>query len=120
MRRVDENALICDFAEVYGVLDYRSLPPLTAAALARGLGENSRIMRALRGVNASTNDLLLAIVADRLGTLIWMLSEDGKNGENRPASIFDAMAGKKQESELMGYQSGADFDAAWKRLTGGD
>lgn len=119
MRRVDETALICDFAEVYGVLNYRSLPPLTAAALARGLGEDSRIMRTLRGVNASTGDMLLAVIADRLGMLVWMLSENGQDGKNRPASILDALTGRKAEKDLMGYQSGADFDAAWKRLTGG-
>lgn len=44
----DEDALICDLAETYHVLDYRSLPLLTAATLASGLRSDARIFEAIR------------------------------------------------------------------------
>lgn len=37
MVAVDEEALICDFAETYNILDWRELPCRTAAILASGL-----------------------------------------------------------------------------------
>lgn len=44
----DEDALICDLAETYHVLDYRALPLKTAAALASGLRADARIFEVLK------------------------------------------------------------------------
>lgn len=44
----DEDALICDFAETYNVLDYRALPLRTAATLASGLRADARIFESLK------------------------------------------------------------------------
>lgn len=44
----DEDALICDLAETYNVLDYRALPVRTTAALASGLRADARIFESLR------------------------------------------------------------------------
>ncbi len=47
MVMTDEDALICDLAETYGIYNYEELPPIRAAVLACGLRANARIMAAL-------------------------------------------------------------------------
>lgn len=49
MMAADEDALACDFAETYGILDMRQLPAGKLATLAAGLRENSRIKLHLGG-----------------------------------------------------------------------
>ena len=116
---IDEDALTCDFAETYGVYAFRSLPLLTAATLAQGLGPDSRIMRKLSGADVPLNTLLLATTADRLGHLIWMNSKDGQKGRNRPKYILDALLHRETE-RAAGFDSGEDFETAWQRMTKGD
>lgn len=105
----DEDALICDFAETYGVLDYRALPVMRAAVLACGLSADSRIKMAISGAKAPTNIVLMAAAIDRLSTLVWMQTKDGAKGINRPRSILDTMYA---ERDTAGYAAGADFDTA--------
>ena len=45
----DEDALICDFAQYYHVLDWHALPLRLAATLAAGLPETSRSLRKAAG-----------------------------------------------------------------------
>lgn len=47
MIRANEDALICDFAETYGVLDYRAHGARLAGTLASGLRSDARIFRFL-------------------------------------------------------------------------
>ncbi len=114
----DGDALTCDMAQYYGILDWRSLPPPLAATLAQGLPPEARCMRNLPGAAGSREEMLLAAVADRVGHLIWMLSEDGRSGKNHPPSLLEAISGGGRE-EAGGYDSGADFEAAWAAITGG-
>lgn len=108
-------------AETYGVFDWRGLPIVTAATLAQGLPASSRTVRALSGTTcADPETLLLAVIADRLGHLAWMFSEDGASGQNHPPSILAAMTGAEQEEDGGGYDSGEDFLAAWAAITGGE
>lgn len=44
---LDEEALICDLAQVYGVLDHEQLPPWKLAVLTKGLPPTSRIKQAV-------------------------------------------------------------------------
>ena len=120
MRAVDGDALACDFAEVYHLFDYRRLPLRTAAVFAQGLPEDARIMRRLTGAKTGRDTLLLAAIADRLALIAWMLSEDGKKNRNRPRPILDAILGGDQDKTPRGFGSSAEFDAAWKNLTGGE
>ena len=114
MLNADEDAVACDFAETYGILDFRTLPPVTAATLAQGLPEKSRIKRKLSGAGeADTQTALLAIIADRLGHLAWMLSEDGAAGKDHPKSILATLTGQ-EEPEAAGYDTGEEFLAAWE------
>ena len=106
-------------AETYGILDWRALPLATAATLAQGLPISSRVARKRFGLPASSDtELLLAIIADRVGHFAWMFTKDGENGVNHPPSIFAALAGTEKAPD--GFDSGDDFIAAWTAITGGD
>lgn len=112
----DEGALICDMAEYYHVLDYKGLPLQTAAALAAGLPEDSRSIRAMTGSRLTLSERLQAMTADLLRLLVWMRTEDGHKGRNRPASILQILSEGPQEPECQGYESGEDFREAWESL----
>ena len=106
---------------MYGVYDWRGLPLITAATLAQGLSPYSRVGRTLSGGGPETDEktLLLAVIADRLGHLAWMFSNDGANGENHPPSLVEAIT-RGQTADKAGYNDGPDFEAAWAALTGGE
>lgn len=95
MTATDEDALICDFAEVYHIYDYRKLPLRYAAVLACGLREDSRIKMALCGTTAPTDLMLQAITADALNLLVWMKTKDAQKNRNRPKSLVDIITGRK-------------------------
>ena len=113
--------MVCDFAEYYGVLDYRSLPPAMAATLAQGLPDNSRIKRKISGAGAvDTQTALLAIIADRLGHIAWMFSEAGHAGRDHPPSLLAQLTGTEDEPAAEGYDTGEEFLAAWNAVGGED
>ena len=106
-------------AETYGILDWRALPLATAATLAQGLPISSRVARKRFGLPAASDtELLLAIIADRVGHFAWMFSKDGEDGTNHPPSILAALTGTDQAPN--GFESGEDFIAAWTAITGGE
>ena len=120
MIQADESALVCDFAEVYHVFDYRALPLKTAAALACGLRDNSRIRMKLSGQTVETSTVLLAGILDRLTMLAWMQTKDGRKGRNQPISVLARLTGKeKQKDEMEEFQTGEDFNQAWEKITKG-
>lgn len=119
MITADEEALICDFAETYGIYDYRKLPLKTAAILASGLRDNSRIKIKLSGLNAAPEMILNAAIADRTGMLVWMQSKDGAKNRNRPASILDKILNpEKKKEDVTTFATGQDFEDEWNRLSG--
>lgn len=121
MITADEEALICDFAETYGIYDYRKLPLKTAAILASGLRDNSRIKIKLSGLNAAPETILNAAIADRIGMLVWMQSKDGAKNRNRPASILDKILNpEKKKEDVTTFATGQDFEDEWNRLLGGE
>ena len=108
-------------AETYGVYDWRQLELVTAATLVQGLPTNSRVHNALTGTkSADEKTLLLAIIADQLGHIAWMISPDGQNGRNHPKSILAVVTGESGSDECQGFASEEDFAAAWAAITGGD
>lgn len=119
MITADEEALICDFAETYGIYNYRKLPLKTAAILAAGLRDNSRIKIKLSGLNAAPETILNAAIADRIGMLVWMQSKDGVKNQNRPASILDKILNpEKKKEDVTTFATGQDFEDEWNRLSG--
>lgn len=107
----DEEALICDLAETYGIFDYRALPLKLVATLSVGLRENSRIKMKLSGVKTSTDTMLLASAVDRLSLLVWAKTEDAQNNVNRPKSILSILTGIEEESEIVTFNTAEDFEA---------
>ena len=113
MQAKDADALDCDFAEYYGVIDREALPPGKAAALAAGLPPESRIRRRLTGERAGLRDQLLAVIADRLGELVWAKTKDAQKGRNRPRSILQALRGEeRREPKQMAFDTPEAFEAA--------
>lgn len=108
MTAVDEDALICDFAEVYHIYDYRKLPLRYAAILACGLRDDSRIKMAVSGSVAPTNVLLQAITADALNLLVWFKTKDGQRNRNRPKSLFDLITNKT--SDIEAFETPEEFE----------
>ena len=113
-----EDALVCDMAETYGVLDYRALPRPLAATLAAGLRDTSRSKMKLSGAHAAPDTLLLAAATDWLATLVWMQSEDGRKHRNRPKAVLAALLGgqPKPGGEVCAFDTAEEYEAERARL----
>ena len=112
---LDEDALICDFAETYHILNYKELPPATVGVLACGLRDNSRIKMKMADMKISLEDMLLAMIADKLEYQMYQYAKahGGKNiGE--PESILKKIQGEKRESSIAMFETGDEFMAAWR------
>ena len=122
MVRLDESALICDFAETYHILDWRALPIQTAAVLASGLRENSRIKMKIADSEISPEMALMAATVDRLSMLVWAKTEDAQKGVNRPESILAMLTNKETNAEkvtdsgVLVFRTVEEFEAARKRI----
>lgn len=120
MIAVDENALMCDLAETYGIYNYRQLPPTLVAVFSLGLRENSRIKMKLSGQTVPFETMLLAGIYDRLSMLVWFQTKDGQKGRNRPTSLTSLLLKKEQENDIVAFSSGEEFEQMRKRLIGGE
>lgn len=111
-----EGDLVCDMAETYHVLGWRSLGAVLAATLAAGLPPGSRVMTRLAGAAAPLPLRLQAVAADCLALLAWQNTKDGRRGRNRPPSILQALEDpgreKKQKDDLQAYGTPEEFWAA--------
>lgn len=117
MLDLDEEALICDLAETYGIFDYESLPVQTVATLSIGLRGDSRIKLKAAGRKLGTTDALLATIADYLAMIFWTKTKDGQKGRNRPKSIREALEnGNKKDNEIVGFESVEEFERAREAL----
>lgn len=112
MIQTDEDALICDLAETYGIFDYRQLPVDQVAVFAFGLRDDSRIKLAMTGSKVPFETFLLASVLDRLSALVWFKTTDGQKGINKPVMVAQELTGKTKakESKEMIFDSGEDFE----------
>ena len=110
--------MICDLAETYGILDYRSLPPQTVATLAAGLRDNSRIKMKICGETVGYDTMLLAAILDGINTVAWLLSEDGRRGRNRPKSVVAELRGDL-EKEIAIFASIEEYEQARMKAMGG-
>ena len=112
MIQTDEDALICDLAETYGIFDYRQLPADRVAVFAFGLRDDSRIKLAMTNSKVPFETFLLAGVLDRLSALVWCKTTDGQKGINKPLMVAEELTGKTKakESKEMIFDSGEDFE----------
>ena len=122
MATFDEYALICDFAETYGIFDLYELPAPLAATLAVGLRDNSRIKTKMNNMIMPLDDYLLAAIYDDVQMLCWMNTKDAVHGHNKPERVLKTMtenASKKQENNFVVFDSPEDFQRARERLLRG-
>lgn len=115
----DEDALACDFAETYHILDFRALPARKAAQLACGLRPDARIMLRMAGLTVSVETMLLAMIADATRTTMWLNTTDAADGKNQPKSIAVILAGRG-EQEGAGFDTAEEFEAWRASMIGGD
>lgn len=115
--KVDEEALICDFAETYHIYDFRSLPARRAATLAVGLRDDSRIKLKMSGMNVSMDSMLTAVMADRMGQLLWGLSN---RDTPPPPSLVRMICGNgntgSDNRDIVSFETGDEYEAARKKL----
>lgn len=106
----DRNALICDMAETYGVLDIYGVPVVLLSTLAAGLGENSRIKLKRNGLKAPWNTVLLALIADLLS------NEKDASKRIAPGFFINEDKGK---GDFEVFDSPEDFERERARILGG-
>lgn len=75
-----------------------------------GLKEDSRIKLRLANQRVGMNTLLLALMADRLGLLVWSKTKDGQKGRNQPRSLVDSLNNVTKEPETMVFESSEEFE----------
>ena len=115
LMRQNEDAVICDLAETYGIYDYRQHSPIFIATLVAGLDQDSRIARAQLGIPVKLSLLMSASIADRLALLLWAQTEDAQKGRNRPESLVESLLDKPEE-KIMGFDSGEAFERARRAI----
>lgn len=117
----DEDALVCDMAEVYGVFDIFALPPQLAATLAVGLRDSSRIKTKMLGMDMPLDDYLMAAIFDSLNWLCWTHTKDAQHGGNAPVRILDILTQKKEqkETEYVTFGSIEEFEAEREKILRG-
>lgn len=116
MIALDEDALICDLAETYGVFNWRGLPLKLAATLACGLRPDSRIRQKQSGLKVPFGDFLIAQAVDQLSAIRWMLSSDGQKGQNRPDFVSPKLI--EHEENYGQFETPDAFEAFRASLTG--
>lgn len=111
------DEMICDFAEVYHIYDFRVVPVRLWATLLFGLGENSRVMKAYNKQQLPLNTMLLASMIDSLNKLVWLQTRDSQKGRNRPKSVLEMLMDKgKKDNNIQGFTSAEEFEKEKERL----
>lgn len=105
---LDEDSLICDFAETYHVFDYKALNPCLCAVLAIGLRDGSRIKMAISENKLNTDQTLLAAIADRVSILVWQNTENGLKGIKQPTSIINEIY-RDHSNDIKDFSNGEDL-----------
>ncbi len=119
MLAADREALVCDFAETYGIYDLQALPVTLLATLAVGLRDTSRIKMKMAGTKVSNLELFTAAAVDRLSTLLWYQTEDARSGYNRPRSIVELLIGASNENDkIQSFLTAEEYEEEWSARTG--
>lgn len=116
MIATDEEALMCDLAEVYNIYDYESLSPIRVATFSVGLRDNSRIKLIISGQKFPLETILLATAADRLALLLWSKTKDAAKGRNMPEMIAAKLTEKKKERDYLVFDSPEAFEQAMAEI----
>lgn len=119
MMAVDENALICDLAETYHILDYQSLPVNLVAIFSCGLRDTARIRQKLANIQINTEELILAGILDRLSWIAWGMTENGRKGIGVPRSVVSILTGTDESRDLEVFDTPEDYEQRYRLLKGG-
>lgn len=114
MISLDEDALICDLAETYGIYDYRSLPLSTVATFSVGLRDDSRIKTKMRGETVSIDKLLLGMIYDNISRVLVALG-----AIEEPKLISELLMGgseEKSKSQYKTFDDAESFEAERARI----
>lgn len=111
MLKTDEDALVCDFAETYQIYNWRSIPVRTAATLAAGLRDTSRIHLKMAGMPCSFERLLLAGVFDAARVANWQRTKDGQTGRSKPEMVVRQILKSGQKNDAQAVEAFTDGDA---------
>lgn len=120
MINVGGDLLKCDMAETYHVyvVDWYDPPfPISYLSdLAAGLRENSRIRMKMSEHRLTIEQMLQALIADKLSTLIWQQTKDGHKGRNFPKSVYRILEGldEKKKDDYESFETIEDFEAWYK------
>lgn len=106
MLKTDGDALECDLAQTYQIYDMRTFPLRRVAVFACGLGEESRIKRAMSGQRYPLSILIQAASLDALNSLIWA---NCKEGTPRPKSVFAQLTGSENEPDRADRDGACGF-----------
>ena len=112
----DEDALVCDLAETYGVFNYRALPLRTVETLCFGLSVNSRVRSRQMGLSVPLNTFLAAQTVDAIRMLCWLNSMDGEKNQNRPDTISDKLILKEPVSDNGRFADPDEFERYREQL----
>ena len=115
MIATDENALLCDLAETYGIFDFNALPVETLAALSFGLRQNSRIKRKMAGALEVDEMELLAVIADNL-TVIRSALLGQELSKTALMSMYIRESEKQQAQPIYKFKSSEAFKEAWDNV----
>ena len=117
---VDEDALICDMAETYGVFDMYALGAPLAATLAVGLRDDSRIKTKLMNMNMPLSEYLLAAIFDDVNWLCWTHTKEAEKGGAPPQRILSVLLERdeKKEDDFLTFKTADDFEKARRRILG--
>ena len=117
MIKLDEDALICDLAEVYHIFDYKQLPAYRVAVFSLGLSDPSRIKLKLTDRTVDFETMLLAGIFDKVSMLFWSKTKDAEKNKNRPTSVVEMLNGRQEnQSKVVSFESGKDFEANRQRI----
>ena len=120
MLNVGEDILKCDMAETYHiyVTDWYDPPfPVSYLAdLAVGLKGDSRIKIKLSGHRLSQDQMLKAVMVDKLAALVWQNTKDGHKGRNFPKSVYRILEGldEKKKDDFEEFETIEDFNEWYK------
>lgn len=119
-----EDLLICDFAQVYHILDYKALPVPLLVTLFSGLGPDSRFYLQEAGMPVPMQTLLLAAAVDNLTSLVYVHADKkAKKPESVVASLLGMNKGKKEDPpgsvKTEVFDSVADYEATRRSILEG-
>ena len=109
---------MCDLAEYYHIIDYKSLPAKQVAILLCGLRDDSRVKMKIMGKNYTYERLMQALIFDKLNWLCWSQSSDSRKNVNKPLSIAGILMNTEEENDIKSFSSISDFEKACRNITG--